>query len=130
MEETVFTKIVRGEIPCNKIYEDEKTLAFLDIKGAVDGHTLVITKKQVEYIWDLDDEDYAAVMNTCKKVASRIKDVLKPKLVGMKVMGEGVPHVHVHLIPFNSIEEYRQSPDMNIKTDFPRLKEIAEKLAF
>lgn len=130
MEDSIFTKIVNGEIPCHKVYEDDKTLAFLDIKGTVPGHTLVITKKQVKFLWDLDDEDYSAVMATTKKVANRIREVLNPKLVGVKVMGEGVPHVHVHIIPFNEKEEYNQSPDMSIEPDHEKLADMAKKLAF
>lgn len=130
MEESIFTKIVKGEIPCHKVYEDDLTLAFLDIKGTVDGHVLVISKKQVEFLWDLSQEEYSAVMNTCYKVANRIKKVFKPKMVGVKVMGEAVPHVHVHLIPFNDISEYKGSPNMSIETDHQKLAEIASKLAF
>lgn len=130
MEDSIFTKIIKGEIPCHKVYEDDKTMAFLDIKGSVDGHVLVISKKQVEFLWDLTNEEYTAVMNTCYKVANRIKEVLKPKMVGVKVMGEAVPHAHVHLIPFDDISEYQGSPNMSIETDHSKLAEIAQKLAF
>jgi len=130
MQESIFTKIVKGEIPCHKIYEDELTLAFLDIKGAVEGHTLVITKKQVEYVWDLDDETYQALWSTAKKVALRLKNVLRPPRVGVKVMGEAVPHVHVHLIPFDNIEQYRGSPNAAVETDHDKLAETAKKLSF
>lgn len=129
-EDSIFTKIVKGEISCHKVYEDDKTLAILDIKGTAPGHTLVITKKQIEFLWDLDDEDYTAVMATSKKVANRIREVLKPRLVGVKVMGEGVPHVHVHVIPFNDIKEYNRSPDMSIEPDHKALAAIAKRLAF
>lgn len=130
MEESIFTKIIKGEIPSHKVYEDDLTLAFLDIKGTVEGHVLVISKRQVEFLWDLPPEEYSAVMNTCYKVANRIKEVFKPKMVGIKVMGEAVPHVHVHLIPFNDISEYKGSPNMSIETDHQKLAEIASKLAF
>lgn len=130
MEESIFTKIIKGEIPCHRVYEDEKTLAFLDIKGKQPGHTLVIPKAQIDHIWDLEEDDYQAVMNTVKKVAVRIRQVLGPGRVGVKIMGEGVPHAHVHLIPFNTIEEYRSSPDVSIEPDHEALSEMAKKLAF
>lgn len=130
MEDSIFTKIVKGEIAAHKIYEDDKCLAFLDIKGTQDGHTLVITKKQVDHIWDLPDDEYIALMATVKKVAKRIREVLQPTRVGVKVMGEGVPHVHVHLIPFDKIAEYNKSPDMSVEPDHDKLAEIAKRLAF
>lgn len=130
MEESIFTKIVKGEIPCHKIYEDDDILAFLDIKGTVEGHTLVITKQQIEYVWDLDDELYQKLWLAAKKVANRIKEVLPFERVGVKVMGEAVPHVHIHLIPFNDIKEYRGSPNFSVETDNEKLAKTAQKLAF
>lgn len=130
MEDSIFTKIVKGEIPCHKIYEDEKTLAFLDIKGTAEGHTLVITKKQVDHLWDLSEEDYDWLMKSIRKVAMHLREVLTPDRVGVKVMGEGVPHVHVHLIPFNEIAEYSRSPDMSVEPDHDKLAETAKRLAF
>lgn len=130
MQDSVFTKIIKGEIPSHKVYEDDKTLAFLDIYGAVPGHTLVIPKQQVDHLWDLSDEDYAAVMATSKLVANRIREVLSPVRVGVKVMGEQVPHAHVHLIPFNTIGEYEHSPDSSVEPDHEALAAVAEKLKF
>ena len=105
MEDSIFTKIVKGEIPSHKIYEDDKTLAFLNIFPAVKGHTLVIPKIQIDSLWDLSEEDYNAVMNTTKKVAKRLQEVLGTERVGVKVIGIDVPHAHVHLVPFTSAEE-------------------------
>lgn len=130
MQDSIFTKIIKGEIPCHKIYEDEKTFAFLDIHPKTPGHTLVIPKKQVEFLWDLEDEDYQAVMATAKKVALRIRDVLKPPYVGELVVGEEVPHAHVHIYPFATLEESRRIPDPDAGPDHPALAEIAKKLAF
>ena len=130
MTDSVFTKIIRGEIPSNKIYEDDKTFAFLDINPTQPGHTLVISKKQVEYLWDLPDEDYKAVMATAKKVAKRLREVLGVKRVGVKVVGEDVPHVHVHLVPFNATEEYYARRPMNPEPDHEALAKMAKKLAF
>ena len=78
-QDSIFTKIIKGEIPSNKVYEDEHTYAFLDHNPKTPGHTLVITKKQVAYVWELPDEDYIALMNTVKRVAQRIKEEFAPK---------------------------------------------------
>ncbi len=130
MAQSIFTKIIKGEIPCSKVYEDEKTFAFLDHTPKSPGHTLVIPKKQVAYIWDLSDEDYRALMSSVRKVGLRIKDVLNPKYVGIAVQGLAVPHAHVHVFQFNSIEEYNYIPDPNYSVPESELAEIAKKLAF
>jgi histidine triad (HIT) family protein len=130
MQDSIFTKIIGGEIPSYKVYEDEKTYAFLDIHPVQPGHVLVIPKKQVEFVWDLDEEDYRAVMATAKKVARRIKEVLSPSYVGEQVVGEAVPHAHVHIIPFNTIAEFRRIPDMQAEPDHAALADMAKKLAF
>lgn len=130
MADSIFTKIIRGEIPCHKIYEDDKTLAFLDINPTQPGHTLVISKVQVEFLWDLPEDDYQAVMATCKKVALRLRGVLGAKYVGVKVTGEDVPHTHVHLVPFNTTAEYYARRPVDPAPDHKVLAEIAAKLAF
>lgn len=130
MEDSIFTKIIKGDIPCHRIYEDEKTLAFLDIHPIQPGHTLVIPKTQVEFLWDLSDEDYVAVTSTAKKVALRIREVLKPPYIGQQVMGTDVPHVHLHVFPFATPAEFRHVPDGNAEPDHAALAEIAAKLAF
>lgn len=121
--------MLKGEIPCHKVYEDELTLAFLDIFPIVKGHTLVIPKKQVENLWDLSNEDYQAVMATAKKVAQRLQKVLQPNKVGAKVMGTDVPHAHVHLIPFNSPEEFHITANHN-ESDPVALQHLAADLYF
>lgn len=130
MVDSIFTKIIKGEIPSNKIYEDDRVYAFLDHSPKMAGHTLVISKKQVAYVWDLSPEDYAAVMNASKKVANRIKQVLQPKFVGMQVEGAAVPHAHVHIFPFNSPEEFSATPDPAHKPTGEELAAMAAKLAF
>jgi histidine triad (HIT) family protein len=130
MSDSIFTKIINGEIPAHKIYEDEKTLAFLDIHPVQPGHTLVVPKKQVEFVWDLDGEDHAALMATAQKVGRRIRDVMGKPYVGAQIIGVDVPHAHVHLIPFTSVSEFRRVPDMNAEPDDEALAEIARKLAF
>ncbi len=130
MADNVFTKIIKGEIPSNKVYEDELTLAFLDIHPKTAGHTLVIPKKEVDEFQNLPDEDYQAVMRTVKKVALRIKEVLQPNRVGVEIMGMDVPHAHVHVFPFDSMEEYRRKVDMSAEPNHAELAEIAQRLKF
>lgn len=130
MEETVFTKIIKGEIPCHKIYEDEHTFAFLDIHPVKPGHILVVPKTQVDHLWDLPQEDYQALMTACRKIARRLRAVLLPERVGMQVIGIDVPHAHVHLIPFNAVSEFRRVPDMQAEPNHIALAEMAKKLAF
>jgi histidine triad (HIT) family protein len=131
MNDTIFTKIIKGEIPCHKIYEDELTFAFLDIHPVQPGHVLVIPKQQIEFVWDLDDALYQAVMATVKKVAERCKAVLNVPYVGLQVIGVDVPHAHVHVIPFSDVTTYKNShPDMNAAPDNEALADIANKLAF
>lgn len=130
MEETIFSKIINGEIPSHKIYEDDKTLAFLDIHPKTPGHVLVVPKTQVAYAWDLSDDDYHAVMATVKKVALRIREVLNPQFVGEQIVGVDVPHVHVHVFAFDTIDEYRSTPDMGAEPDHASLSAMAQRLAF
>ncbi len=97
---SIFTQIVRGEIPCYKIYEDDKTLAFLDIAPEVEGHTLVIPKAEVDKVYDLSEEDYTALMKTVKMLAKHLDEVLGERTM-IKIVGIDVPHAHVHLLPIN-----------------------------
>ncbi|HEX4773896.1 MAG TPA: HIT domain-containing protein [Candidatus Saccharimonadales bacterium] len=130
MADSIFTKIIKGEIPSYKLYEDDKTFAFLDIHPKTPGHTLVVPKKQVEFLWDLDDEDYQAVMATVKKVALRMRQVMGKPFVGELVVGIDVPHAHVHVYPFANTEESRRIPDPSAEPDHAALAEVAKKLAF
>ncbi len=130
MSDSIFTKIIKGEVPCHKVYEDDQTFAFLDIHPVQPGHTLVIPKKQVEFVWDLDDETYQAVMATAKKVALRMREVLPVSYVGVKVIGIDVPHAHVQLIPFNTSEEYKAAQDLHAEPDHEALAKLAQKLVF
>ena len=97
---SVFTKIINGEIPCYKIYEDDKTLAFLDINPETPGHTLVIPKTEVDKIYDLSLEDYDALMHSVKRISKHMEKVLGARTI-WKVIGSDVPHAHVHLLPFD-----------------------------
>lgn len=129
-EPSIFTKIINGEIPCHKIYEDDKTFAFLDIYPIQQGHTLVIPKKQVEFVWDLEDDDLIALTRSVRKVAQRMRDVLPQKYVGEVIIGTDVPHAHVHLVPFDHGSEVRAPQDHSVEPDHAALAEIAKKLAF
>jgi histidine triad (HIT) family protein len=102
---SIFSRIVKGEIPCYKIAENENFLAFLDIHPLVEGHTLVIPKKEVDYIFDLDDETYSGLMKFSKYVAAGIKKAISCNRVGVTVIGLEVPHAHVHLIPLNRMAD-------------------------
>lgn len=130
MTESIFMKIIRGEIPCHKIYEDTRTLAFLDIHPVTPGHTLVVPKVQVDEFQDLNEADYQAVMTTVRKVARRLKAVLKTERIGLQVVGVDVPHAHIHLIPFNAVAEFRRIPDMRATPDHTALAVIAQQLTF
>ena len=122
---SIFSKIVAGEIPCYKVYEDEKTLAFLDINPESKGHTLVIPKVEVDKIYELSDEDYHALWATVKKVAARMEEVSGSRTL-MKVIGTDVPHAHVHLMPYDETWEYGRT----LKLTEDEFNEIAAKLAF
>lgn len=128
MSDSIFTKIINGDIPSYKIYEDDKTLAFLDIHPVQQGHTLVIPKKQIEFVWDLPQGDYRALMNTAQKVALALRRKLPVNYVGSQIVGIDVPHAHIHLIPFNTAAQFRTIPDMNAEPDHAALAALAEKL--
>ena len=130
MQTSIFTKIINGEIPANKIYEDDKTLAFLDVHPSQPGHTLVIPKTEVNRLEDLSDEDYAAVMATVKKVMLRIVQVFGQEYRAcLKVEGFVVPHAHVHVIPCRTVADF-ESKGQTGDPDYAVLAEMAQKLAF
>jgi histidine triad (HIT) family protein len=129
MQDSIFTKIIRGEIPCHKVYEDNQVIALLDIHPQQPGHTLVIPKKQIDLIWDLDDETYHYLWDTAKKLARHMNEILSRR-IGVHVEGTGVPHAHIHLVPFDTTEQFLFHPDMSAEPDHPALAEMAKKLAF
>ena len=102
---TVFTKIIKGEIPCYKIAETDDFFAFLDINPNAKGHTLCVPKKEVNKLLDLDEETYTGLMQFSRKIGLAIKKTIPCNRVGMAVIGLEVPHVHVHLIPLNTMED-------------------------
>jgi len=104
---TIFKKIIDGEIPSYKVAEDENFLAFLDVNPNAKGHTLCIPKKEVNKLFDLDDDSYLKLMAFSKKVATALEKTVPCKRIGMAVIGLEVPHAHVHLIPLNEMDEMR-----------------------
>jgi histidine triad (HIT) family protein len=125
---TVFSKIIKGEIPSYKIAEDRDYFAFLDISPLAKGHTLVIPKKEVDYLFDLDDQLYSGLMLFSKKVALAIKEVVPCLRIGVTVIGIEVPHVHIHLIPINRVADINFSmPKKNFPPD--EMKALAEKIS-
>ena len=121
---TIFTKIINGEIPYYKIAEDDNYFAFLDIRPVVKGHTLVIPKKEVDYIFDLDDDSLSGMMIFAKKVSKALQQVVPCKRIALMVLGLEVPHAHIHLLPIQSEAEF----DIKNKQTFPdsEMQEVAQ----
>jgi histidine triad (HIT) family protein len=125
---TIFTKIIRGEIPCYKVAEDDRYLAFLDINPLNTGHTLVVTKQETDYLFDLDSETYSGLMLFSKKVAEAIEKVVECKRIGVAVVGLEVPHVHIHLIPMSTMDDINFTKP-KLKFTPEEFKSIAEKIS-
>ena len=123
---TIFSRIVAGEIPAHKIAETNDFLAFLDVMPTTMGHTLVIPKKEVDYLFNLDDELYTGLMAFAKKVAPAIEKAVPCKRIGVAVIGLEVPHAHVHLIPLNSMED--MNFNQKIKPTHDELAQMAAKI--
>ena len=130
MEDSVFTKIIKGEIPSYKIYEDDKTFAFLDINPLTSGHVLVVPKTQAEVIWDLEADDYQALMETVQKVGKRLRDVMEAPFIGVEVIGIDVPHAHVHVVPFTTPADLHRHAAPTEEPDHSALEKVAEKVRF
>lgn len=124
---TIFTKIVEGEIPCYRIAEDEHFLAFLDVNPLVKGHTLVIPKKEQDYLFDIEDVSYVGLQLFAKKVAVQLKSKIACKRIGVAVIGLEVPHAHIHLIPINTMDDMNFSRE-KLKISSEELAQIAEEL--
>ena len=124
---TVFTKIIRNEIPSYKIAEDENNLAFLDAFPLVYGHVLVIPKQETDYIFDMSSDAYLDLLRFAKQVAKAMRKVIKCKRIGIAVVGLEVPHAHIHLVPLNNIEDINfQRPKLNFSEE--KMHEIADKI--
>ncbi len=126
---SIFTRIVNGEIPCHKIAETEDYLAFLDVRPQAYGHTLCITKQEIDYIFDVEDELYQGLWMFAKKVAKAVKKTVPCKRVCVVVIGDEVRHTHVHLIPFNSLEDVRFSGQAKVQVSPEDMAALAQKIA-
>ena len=125
---TIFSKIIKGEIPCYKIAEDENYFAFLDINPLRAGHTLVVPKKETDYIFDLDDDQLAGMIIFSKKVAAAIKSVIPCNRIGVAILGLEVPHAHIHLVPMDTMEDINfKNPKLKFTPE--EFKEIAAKIS-
>jgi histidine triad (HIT) family protein len=124
---TIFSKIVAGEIPAYKVAETVEFLAFLDINPLAEGHVLVIPKKEVDYLFDLDDETYTGLQIFAKIVATGLKKAIPCKRIGVAVIGLEVPHAHIHLIPMNNVSDLNfERPKLNPSKE--QLEATAEKI--
>jgi histidine triad (HIT) family protein len=125
---TIFTKIINGEIPCYKVAEDENYFAFLDINPLKAGHTLVVPKREVDYIFELDDNQLAGLILFSKKVAMAIKTVIPCNRIGVAILGLEVPHAHIHLVPMDTMEDVNfRNPKLKFSVE--EFKEIAAKIS-
>jgi histidine triad (HIT) family protein len=131
MEDSIFTKIIKGEIPSHKIYEDDKVIAFLTIRPVTDGHTLVVPKEQIDSIWELDPEAYSYLWETARTIAKHLQESMEVDRVGVVVKGFEVPHTHIHLIPVNKGSGIDFDPNpIPALADEKHLHLLAEKLHF
>ena len=123
---TIFSKIIDGKIPCYKVAENKDFLAFLDINPNSYGHTLCILKREEDYIFDLKDDEYISLMNFSKKIAEALKKSVTCERIAMSVVGLEVPHVHVHLIPINKMEDLNFSNNLNLEKE--KFEEVCFKI--
>ncbi len=124
---SIFTKIINGELPCHKISENNKFIAFLDVFPLVHGHVLVIPKKEIDYIFDIDDNDLAEMMVFAKQVAKAIRLAVPCKRIGVAVIGLEVPHAHIHLVPMNTVDDINFTRP-KLKPSQDELAKMAEKI--
>ncbi len=125
---SIFTKIINGEIPCHKVAEDDKNLAFLDIMPLRKGHVLVIPKQEVDYIYDLSEPDFISLQLFAKKVALGMKKVLACEKIGTTVIGLEVPHAHIHLIPINGVADMNFAQE-KLKVPADEMTALASSIA-
>lgn len=124
---SIFTKIIAGEIPCYKVAENEQFFAFLDINPNAKGHILVVPKKEVNKIFDLDEKTYQDLMIFSRKIAIALEKTISCKRVGMSVIGLEVPHVHVHLIPLQSMQDIQFSKKVTVSSE--EMQKIAKDIS-
>jgi histidine triad (HIT) family protein len=126
MPDCLFCKIIAGEIPCHKVWEDDHHLAFLDINPIREGHTLVIPKTHASYLFDMDDANYQSLLAASKTLAGRLKEVFNVPRIGMAIEGFGVDHVHVHLIPITGVGQL--DPHQAKAADHTELATLAQRI--
>jgi histidine triad (HIT) family protein len=125
---TIFTRIIKGEIPCYKIAEDDNYFAFLDISPLREGHTLVVPRIETDYIFDLDDEKLSGMIIFAKRVAEAIREAIPCNRIGIAILGLEVPHAHIHLVPMDSMEDVNfRNPKLKLSQE--EFKAIAEKIS-
>ena len=124
---SIFTKIVNGEIPCYKIAEDENYLAFLDVNPNAKGHTLCIPKQEINKIFDMEEDHYLGLMKFSRKVAKAVEKSVECKRIGVAVIGLEVPHVHVHLIPLQDMDDMRFQRKTSLTPE--EFQELAKQIA-
>lgn len=125
---SIFSRIVAGEIPCYKVAEDDRFLAFLDVNPLVQGHVLVIPKHETDYLFDLDDDEYAGLMMFAKRVSIALKKAVPCRRIGVAVIGLEVPHAHVHLVPLQTMADINFSmPKRQFSADI--MQELASRIS-
>lgn len=124
---SIFSRIIAGEIPCYKVAEDDRFIAFLDVNPVTQGHTLVVPKHEVSYLFDLDDDEYVGLQLFAKRVAKGLREAIPCKRIGVTVIGLEVPHAHIHLLPISSEADM----DFHHKSTLPaqQMQEIASKIS-
>lgn len=124
---SIFSRIIAGEIPCYKVAEDDRFIAFLDVNPVTPGHTLVVPKHEVSYLFDLDDDEYVGLQLFAKRVAKGLREAIPCKRIGVTVIGLEVPHAHIHLLPISSEADM----DFHHKSALPaeQMQEIASKIS-
>lgn len=127
---SVFSKIIRREIPADIIYEDERTIAFLDREPLADGHILVVPKTEIDSVWDLDGENYAALWATALKVSKRVQEIMQPARVGCVVEGFAVAHAHIHIVPLYDSKVLQLHHGYPVQNGDAERQAIAGKLRF
>ena len=127
MSDSIFTKIIKGEIPCYKITEDDRFIAFLDVSPIKKGHTLVVPKAQIDYLFDLDDSLLSDLMIFAKKVAQKMERAISCERIGIAVIGLEVPHAHIHLVPLDTVGDIDFSQP-KLQLSAKEMTEIADSI--